>query len=295
MEDGYSIAVFLSALNIFLSITAVLGNTLILFALHKVSSLHSSTKLLFRCLAVTDLCVGLISQPLFAIDFISEITNINPLYLYYANRVKSASSYILCLVSVLTSTAISVDRLLALLLGLRYRLVVKLRRVFAVVTCFWLIGVSCGVMYLGRNDIAWTVALVLTVLSLVTSAFSYIKIYLKLRHQQAQLHVQDHVHQGQPNGGRFTLNIARYKRTVSSIWWIQCALMICFVPFIIVATLRIHGGIGGKGLETARRIVVTLSYFNSSLNPILYCVKIREVRQAVKNAISQLNCCESNG
>ena len=296
MEDVYStsVPVFLSALNIFLSITAVLGNTLILFALHKVSSIHSSTKLLFRSLAVSDQSVGLISQPLLAFTFIFEITNINPLCLYHVGRVRSSSSYILCMVSVLTSTAISVDRLLALLLGLRYRLVVTLRRVFAVVTCFWLIGVSCGCMYLWRDDIAWTVALVLIIVSLVTSAFSYIKIYLKLRHQQTQLHVQDIVQQGQPKGGRFPLNIARYKKTVASIFWVQFAIMTCYTPLIIVATLSIHSGISGNGLQMARYLVVTLSYSISPLNPILYCVKIGEVRQAVKDTIRQLNCCKSN-
>ena len=47
-------------------------------------------------------------------------------------------------VSVLTSAAISVDRLLALLLGLRYRHVVTLRRVRVVIICFRLIGASLG-------------------------------------------------------------------------------------------------------------------------------------------------------
>ena len=51
--------------NIFLSITAFLGNTLILVALRKDSSLHPPSKLLYRCLATTDLCVGLIAQPMY--------------------------------------------------------------------------------------------------------------------------------------------------------------------------------------------------------------------------------------
>ena len=48
--------IFLSALHIFLSITAFLGNTLILVALHKETSLHPPSKLLYRNLAITDLC-----------------------------------------------------------------------------------------------------------------------------------------------------------------------------------------------------------------------------------------------
>ncbi|CAH3177832.1 unnamed protein product, partial [Porites lobata] len=111
-------------LNFVLSITAFVGNTLILVALYKVPSIHPPTKLLFRCLSATDLCVGLFLQPLFVI----RILNTN-----------SSSSFILCAVSVLTSTAISLDRLLALTLGLRYRIVVTLKRVAVLVTCFWLI------------------------------------------------------------------------------------------------------------------------------------------------------------
>ena len=59
-QPQVGILTFILGLNLFLSITASLGNSLILIALHKVSSIHSPTRLFFRCLAVTDLCVGLI-------------------------------------------------------------------------------------------------------------------------------------------------------------------------------------------------------------------------------------------
>ena len=58
-----------SAVNIFLSVTAFLGNTLILVALHKENSLQ----LLFHCLAISDLCVGLVSEPLAVIFWMSTI------------------------------------------------------------------------------------------------------------------------------------------------------------------------------------------------------------------------------
>ena len=56
----------IAAVNFLFSITASLGNILILTALRKVISIHPPTKLLFQCLAITDLGVGLISQPLMA-------------------------------------------------------------------------------------------------------------------------------------------------------------------------------------------------------------------------------------
>lgn len=61
----------LATVNIFLSVTSFLGNCLILVALHRVSFLHPPSKLLYRNLATTDLLVGLVSQPLQAIYWIS--------------------------------------------------------------------------------------------------------------------------------------------------------------------------------------------------------------------------------
>ena len=60
----YQLTCLSIVLNIVLSITAILGNTLILVALHKESSLHPPSKLLLRSLTASDLCVGLISDPL---------------------------------------------------------------------------------------------------------------------------------------------------------------------------------------------------------------------------------------
>ena len=64
---------FFSAVHILLSITAFLTNSLILVALHKESSLHPPSKLLYRSLATTDLLVGLVSQPLFPTYWMSLV------------------------------------------------------------------------------------------------------------------------------------------------------------------------------------------------------------------------------
>ena len=274
--------VFFSTLNIFLSITASLGNALILIALRKVSSIHPPTKLFLRCLAVTDLCVGLVVQPLYLTFIMSPITNMNVNILHFVANVCWALSLNLSGISILTSTAISVDRLLALLLGLRYRHVVTLRRVRVVIFCFWLVGASGGSLRMWRRDIALKEVFVVIILSLVTSIFCYTKIHIKLRHHQAQL--QNNVPQGQPNGGEIPLNIARYKKTVSSIMWVQLALVACYAPYGIVAVLFVNGIENYEAWKAATSLV----YVNSSLNPILYCWKIKVVRQAVKNTIRQM-------
>ena len=207
----------IAGINIFLAITASLGNTLILIALHKVTSIYPTTKLLFRCLAVTDLLVGLISQPLYVTVLFPWFTTWN--VIVAITRADEFFFSLLPVVSPLTSAAISLDRLLALLLLLRYRHTVTL------------------------------------------------------------------------NGGGNQPNIARYKRTVYSIAWVQLALLICYIPYIL-GFLNLFCKLPfSTKLSITTESFVTLVYLNSSLNPALYCWRIRDVRQEVKNMIRKIFCC----
>ena len=283
---------FCCAINIFLSITALLGNALILVALHKETSLHPPTKLLFRCLAVTDLCIGVISQPLFVVfRLLSLTTGINLKFIFYIHKLYKASSIVLRQVSIFTSSAISVDRLQALLSGLRYRHVVTLPRVRAVITCFWLFGISCGSILFWKVRIAFTVFFAFVFFSIATSVLSYAKIYVKLRQHHLQVQAFP---RGQPSGRQVPMNIARYKNSLSSILWVQLAQVMCYIPFLVVIVLKIYGPISEASFYVAFDVTATLTHLNSSLNPVLYCWRIRNVRQAAKDAIKQLKCSKSD-
>ena len=168
---------FLTVLNSFLSVTAFLENALILIALHNESSLHPPSKLLLRSLATTDLCVGLIVEPLGVIRWMSVGTgywNICP-YLQIADFV---TGYIFCGVSVLTLTTISVDRLLALLLGLRYKQVVNLKRTYAIVIGIWFVSAVTSAIYFWNRLVTFWYGNMGIALCLIISIFSYTKIFL---------------------------------------------------------------------------------------------------------------------
>jgi len=96
--------------------------------------------------------------------------------------------------------------------------------------------------------------------------------------------VQNQVNQGEVRGRNIQMNIASYKRTVSTIFWVQLALVACYIPWAIMIVLHENG----IRSYLVRKAAVTLVLLNSSLNPILYCWKITEVKQAVKDTIKQL-------
>ena len=286
-SDIQPYAYYFSTIHILLSLTATLGNSLILVALSKESSLHPPSKVLYRCLATTDLLVGLVVHPLAVIHFMSYIHEDwgRCRWTYHAALI---SGYALSSVSLLTMTAISVDRLLALLLGLRYRQIVTVKRIHVILTTFWIAnGVVALCQSLNYHIIFWYGFLV-TVSCLMISFASYTKIFRALSRHQTQIQDHDQQHPSQPNA----LNIARYRKAVYNALWVQLALFVCYLPYCILVILitfskipLIHSSVSVAALTVA------FVSFNSTLNPFIYCWKISEVRQAVKKTLRQALCC----
>ena len=274
-------SIILLMFGIPLSISAVVGNVLIIVVLHKVSSLHPPSKLLLACLAFTDLSVGLIAHPLFCG------------LLFPPKRPSSCSRFFIVLntsflfsgVSLSTMTAISVDRLLALLLGLRYRQVVTVRRVKISIVALWILCSSVVMVVIYNLRMALGISSAGFIMCIVISTFCYTKIYRTLH----QVHVQDQSHRGQPNEEGTPLNKARYKKTVSTALWVQITLLACYVPFGLISLFVITAS-RTPSIVFAWLLSITLLYFNSTLNPLLYCWKMRELRQEMKNAIRKIWC-----
>ena len=225
-------SIYFSAVYILLSITTFLWNSLILVALHKESALHAPSKLLYRCLATTDLLVGIFSQPIMATYWMLVVQE-NWSLCRYASDAAFILGYKLCGVSLSTMTAMSVDRLLALLLGLRYKQIVTLKRTYLIVATFWVTSSFSGLWYISNYRITlWLgrVSTLSTLLLLLISIISYTKIFRTLSRHQAE--VQHHVQQqpSQPNA----LNMVKYRKAVYSALWVQFALVVCYLPFVIM-------------------------------------------------------------
>ena len=182
--------------------------------------------------------------------------------------------------------AISVDRLLALLLGLRYKQIVTLRRTYIIVATFWVIPGVAAFCYFLDPQISFWCSLIVLPPCLLISVASYVKIFRVLRRHHAQ--VGDHLQQKtrQPN----VLNLVRFKKGVYSALWVQLALVVCFLPYSVIQINIVYSKKYSSHSYVTFGIVSSLVFFNSSLNPFLYCWKIREVREAVKQTIRQAFC-----
>ena len=284
---GYLI--FLSAFNVLLAICSSLGNILILIALHKETTLHAPSKLFLRSLATTDLLVGVISEPLTITYWMSAVRKQQD-DCYNALFTSFIASYLLCGMSLLTLTAISVDRLLALTLGLRYRQVVTVKKACACVIMFWIVSIIFSAMYAQNVRITIWYSHIVIPVSFFTSVSSYTKIFWELHRHERQVRGNIIQREQSSSSSSAPLNITQYRKGVSSVIWLQVAVAVCYLPHGIITALWTNSG-QSSAIIVLRQFTITLVYFNSSLNPLLYCWKISEVRQSVKELLRRTLCC----
>ena len=122
-----------NALNAFSPCTAIVLNSLAIHALCRTSSLPKPMKTLLLSLAVSDLSLGLVSRPL----FIARILRQSFISVYFISLVFQTA---LAHVSFFGVIALSVDRLLASYLHLKYQELVTQKRVVRTVNLLWVLS-----------------------------------------------------------------------------------------------------------------------------------------------------------
>ena len=282
-ESSHTPLIYIVVINIFLAVTAFLGNLLILAALSKDCPLHPPSKLLLRSLVATDLCVGILAELPFIAYWLSVVKkkmNFCP----FARGIIYVTGNMLCAVSILTMTTIAVERLLALTLGLRYGQVVTLKRTFALLTICWAVSIAGSTLHFVNYALSLWYGYMGSLSCLVISTFCYGKIFrtLRLRHR-------NQVHQ-QPAQSiqTFQRNATRYRKALKTTLWLQVAIVICYFPYVAVVFITSAASRTSPALFLARQITLTLIFLNSLLNPILYCWKINEIRNSVKETFTKL-------
>ena len=150
---------------------------------------------------------------------------------HYFYRAYIIGAYTSISVSLWTLAAISVDRFLVLFLGLRYRQVVTLRRVYIVVIALWvLIGMGSAILAMLIPNMTGIVSLTGSILCFMAAFLCYTRIFIRLSHQQTQVHNDLPEQENQT----IPMNSSRYRKTVSTALWLQLALVFCYFPYILI-------------------------------------------------------------
>ena len=136
MDSSYLVVCLLNA---FLSYTATMLNIVTIHAIRKTPSLSKNLKTLLLSLAVSDLGVGLVVQPLYVARLIMESQlNIETSKTYNAiNIAFLVSANLLGFATLFLVIVLCAERFIAIHYYLRYQELVTQKRVFAVVVSTW--------------------------------------------------------------------------------------------------------------------------------------------------------------
>ncbi|XP_044167256.1 adenosine receptor A2b-like [Acropora millepora] len=272
-----AVYIFACGINTIISISSTLGNILVLCAIRKCESLHSPSKALLFSLAMT------VVLPLFIAYHLTIILEMSNYYCVIAVSFATTSRFISS-ISLLTVVTISVERYIAFRLRLRYRAVVTFQRVVSILVSEWILAA----IWSGLRFWNETAGAIFGVVSLICCCLIALACYFAIRRG-----IRGQIRQQQNHGRTAIANnfdLPHYRKTLRSMMWISGLLIACYMPFLLAlfATLII-------GLKNSTRLAVDFSaivvYLNSSLNPVLYCWRIKELRDGVlENCNRVCNC-----
>ena len=174
---------------------------------------------------------------------------------------------------------------MALHLHLRYQELVTHKRVVVVVISIWVFSAFLSSIFLWvSTNTFFNLFSILGVIFFVYSGALYYKIYVSVRRHRNQiqaLQVQQEAQNDQ------ITNTARLRKSAVGTFYVYLVFLLCFLPqfcaFVVVTI---------SDLSTAAKVFfissTTLLFLNSSLNPVIYCWKMRHIRRAVFDVLRNI-------
>ena len=290
-EDLNSSYIANCVFNAILSYNTIMLNCVSIHAIRKTSSLQNTLKTLLLSLAVSDLCVGLIVQPLYItvllMSFQRDAEN-NEIY-HTTSSAYFITVNLFAYASFFSVTALTADRFMAIHLHLRYQEIVTLRRVVGAVISIWVYSVFLSLMVglrLIPRNVFYASCASIEVASFIIMAVLYRKIYSAVRRHVIDIQALQ-IQQAAQNDQNGEIR-ARVRKSAVATFYVYLGFFVCYLPnTLIYLAVVINSGPSTVivGLST---YAATLVLLNSSLNPLIYYWKMRHIRDAILNTLRSM-------
>ena len=285
----YAATLSASVIIAIFSPVAVVGNALIMAVIWKNQSLRTPSYILLCCLALTDLCTGLITQPFQVTADLICLQNPQALEKQSTVRisriiVEGSASFFTCSTIILV-TLMSVERWLHMT---RQSLLTVHRTFIMIVTIESLFVVPLAVFrvlhFLNGNFETFHYAARFTTLlaCLLITSFAYFKVYRVIHRHQEQVKESE-----LQNFGRQAINLAKYKRSVLTVLYILVLFYISYVPVLVLMGLSLFS-YHHSDFQLLYRVFIMFWLLSSSLNPLIYFWRMNDIRNGVKNLLKIL-------
>ena len=254
-----------------------------MYVLWKNTVLQTPSNYLLGCLAVSDALVGLIVKPLYIVGslWVKQFD-----YVYCTLRIAYASSaWVCCGVSFLTIDLITFERYIALFCHRRYCSLITFGRIAKAYLLSW---VSCIVivllMFVSNATVFKSIATVMLLSSFVLTFVTYLRILRLARRHHRQIHQQELQLQ--------RMHSVRQTKFAVTMGCVVGVYLICYTPILTVLLYQSLGSHSNRSVRLMYNWAVTMAFLSSTLNPLIYCWRCRNIRCLMVNTLKQC-CCSS--
>ena len=266
-----------SVFNGFSAYAAIMLNIVTVHAIRRTTSLPNRLKTLLLSLAVSDLCVGFVVQPfyitLLVFRRLRQDTESDP---DYNKKPFLIVTELFFLASFFGNVAISVDRFLAIHLHLRYQELVTHKRVVAAVVAFWLLSAFLSLTNLWKSK--HVICVVVFGVCVICTTVVYLRIYFAVRRHRIQIRAQQ-LHQDLHNTER--VNFLKLRKSAIGTFYVYVVFLLCYLPGYFAMVSHLIVSKPNTAIKALRLYSWTLIFLNSSLNPVVYCWKMRHIRHTI--------------
>ena len=277
----------LCALILTFSLVATLGNLLSLHALRKASSIPATLKKLFLSLAFSDLALGMFPQLMLGV-IVAVMLKMAASGNYDFNIFCPAilitsyfSFFHLACASFLNVTAIAADRLLVISLHLRYQELVTSRRMFIALASVWVTSAIAASIFISLPTRNIWVSNVVEMIGLLVTTVAYLRLYKVVRYHQNQIYSQCQLQYDQ------AMEVLREKKSSINALFVYAVFLACYVTHFCCSILLIVGNVS-MSLLAVHQASLFLVLLNSSLNPLVYFWRYREIRETMKRTVNKI-------
>ncbi|XP_031568726.1 adenosine receptor A3-like [Actinia tenebrosa] len=296
LEFVFRPEIYASTFYVFLAVTHVLCgivssglNSLVIWTIWKVPALHKPSMVLIAGLALKDLCMGIMVEPLYT-AWIITAHKAESFELFCALGVIGKDLlYSLSTLAGFNITAISIDRCLAIRTKANYRNIVTLKRVVRFLIFCWISSFTiCIPLAFESKRTAFRVVAVLGVIFFVVSKTSYILSILAIRKLRNQVSQKPEVH-AESAERKANFDISKYSRSLRTLVIVFCCDVVFYCPLISIGIFR---SIGAKISENNWALYLSvcemLMLLPSTVNPCIFLWRMQDLRQEAKNILKGL-------
>ena len=125
---------------------------------------------------------------------------------------------------------------------------------------------------------------IIVLLCLLTSTWSSYKIFVTIRRHKMEIQAQ--VQQVTQNTNME--NLARLRKSAQSTFWIYLVFCVCYLPNVVTEIADQMFSTESMTRYVLNIFLVTLIFLNSSLNPVIYCWKMRQIRHTMLDLLQNI-------